>query len=87
MAKTRDENPVMTFPIKKRIKTELFIDESAGLYVQKASLRSNREIEEGKLQYLEMRNYNGCLFFRNYLRGRECKALMSACYKMTLTEM
>jgi len=29
----RDENPVMTFPIKKRINTELFIDKSAALFM------------------------------------------------------
>jgi len=29
------ENPVIAFPIKKRIKTELFIDERAELYIQK----------------------------------------------------
>jgi len=31
------ENPLMTFPIKKRINTELFIDEWAGLYIQNVS--------------------------------------------------
>jgi len=28
------ENPVMSFPIKKRINTELFIDRNAELYIQ-----------------------------------------------------
>jgi len=32
----RDENPVMTFSIQKRINTELFIDERAALYIQKS---------------------------------------------------
>jgi len=27
------ENPVMTFPIRKRIKTELFIDRTSALYL------------------------------------------------------
>jgi len=30
-----DENPVMTFPTKKRINTELFIVKRASLYIQK----------------------------------------------------
>jgi len=29
------KNPVIPFPIKKRINTELFIDRKQGLYVQK----------------------------------------------------
>jgi len=29
------ENPVMTFPIKKRINAERYIDERAELYIQK----------------------------------------------------
>jgi len=33
----RDENPGTTFPFKKRINTELFIDERARLYMQKGS--------------------------------------------------
>jgi len=28
------ENPVVTFPIKKKIKIELFIDRKQGLYIQ-----------------------------------------------------
>jgi len=33
----RDESPVMTFPIKKRIDTELFNDERAAIYIEKGS--------------------------------------------------
>jgi len=29
----RDANPVMTFPIKKRVKTELIGDRTAALYI------------------------------------------------------
>jgi len=29
---SRDANPVMTFPIKKRINNELFIDRTAAIY-------------------------------------------------------
>jgi len=32
------ENPLMTSPIKKRINTELFINERAELYIQKSEL-------------------------------------------------
>jgi len=43
----RDENPVMTFPIKKRINTELFIDKRASLYIQKRGARKIRTNEKG----------------------------------------
>jgi len=41
----RDENPVMTFPIQKKINTELFIDERAELYAQRELKGLN---EDGK---------------------------------------
>jgi len=31
------QNPVITFPIKKRINTELFISKSAAIYMQKGA--------------------------------------------------
>jgi len=33
------ENPMMTFPIKKRIHTELFIDRTAALYILESWIR------------------------------------------------
>jgi len=38
----RDENPMMTFPIKKRINTALFIAGRAALNIQKGSLKNNK---------------------------------------------
>jgi len=42
------ENPVTTFPIKKRSNTELFIDEWAALYIQDGVPKLSGEFEEGK---------------------------------------
>jgi len=35
------KTPVMTFPIKKSIDTELFIGEGAAHYIQKGACKSN----------------------------------------------
>jgi len=35
--------PVMTFPIKKRINTELLIDRNQGLYIQKGDKETDQE--------------------------------------------
>jgi len=37
----RGKNPEMTFPIKNRIKTELFIDRTAALYITETRMREN----------------------------------------------
>jgi len=43
------EIPVMTFPIKKRINTGLFIDGKLGLYMQKERIKKLSDlIEKGK---------------------------------------
>jgi len=44
--KMKDENPVMTLPIKKRINTELFIDKRAALYKLNGE-RKNKGYSEG----------------------------------------
>jgi len=41
-------NPMISFPIKKRINTELFIDVRAQLYIQKCGQNFLAEFEEGK---------------------------------------
>jgi len=33
------ENPAMTFPIKKRISTEMFIDRTAALYIEESQIK------------------------------------------------
>jgi len=41
------ENPILNFPIKKRIKTELFIDGKQELYMHKGRIKtSGREVTE-----------------------------------------
>jgi len=49
--------PVMTFPIKKRINTELFIDKKQGVYIQKGGKEMDQETSdltgEGKLKRWE----------------------------------
>jgi len=45
------ENPMETFPIKKRINTELFIDGKQGLYIQKARIKKLSDLlREGELK-------------------------------------
>jgi len=41
------ENTSLTFPIKKRIKTELFIDRTATLYKGQAQIREKTNEDEG----------------------------------------
>jgi len=43
----------MTYPIKKRISTELFIDRKMGLYIQKWLLKCFGKITEGKIYWRE----------------------------------
>jgi len=45
--KSRDTNPVMTFTIKKRINTELFIDRKRGLYLQNGDKETDQGNGEG----------------------------------------
>jgi len=50
------ESLVMTFPIKKRINTEMFIDRTAALYIRETRIRAmtNRVIE--KLALIDWRS-------------------------------
>jgi len=43
----RDENPVMTFPIKRRINTKLFIDRMQKLYITIGGIRNENWSEGG----------------------------------------
>jgi len=44
-----NENPVMIFPIKMRINTELFISGKQGLYIHKERIKKLSDLlEEGK---------------------------------------
>jgi len=44
----RDENPVMTFPIKKRIETEIFIGRNAALFIQNGGIKDMNKREGGQ---------------------------------------
>jgi len=48
----------MTFPIKKRITTNLFIDEKQGLYLQKGGRKLSGKIEETKMYWRENKGGN-----------------------------
>jgi len=41
----RDENPVTTFPIKKRINTELFIDKRPALIYKKGARKIRAKVK------------------------------------------
>jgi len=75
------ENPVMTFPIKKRINTEMFINERP-----KLGGKLSGQFEEGKTywpldqQEVGTKNHNGSLFEMNYVR-RKFKTITAACLK------
>jgi len=42
------KNPVMSYPIQKRIITKLFIDKTEVLYIQKWGAKLSGKFEEGK---------------------------------------
>jgi len=42
----RDANSMMTFPIKKRINTELFIDRTAVLYIMEGRIKDENVVRE-----------------------------------------
>jgi len=66
--KSRDENPMMTFPIN----TELFVDKRAALYMQKDAKKNKGKRKEGKIvgtkeqQEVGIRNHNGSLFGNDF---------------------
>jgi len=67
------ENLVMTFPIKKRISTELFINRRAEVYIQKWRAKLSGEFEEGKSwlqdqQKVGMKTITAGLFEMNYFK-------------------
>jgi len=51
-------NPMMTFPIKKRINTDLFIDGKHELYIHKRLIKNSRSdlFERGKESWLGCQN-------------------------------
>jgi len=66
------KNPVMAFPIKKRINTELFIERKQGFYIQKWFKKLSGKIEEGRIEMARkirggMRTQSGSLFGMTYL--------------------
>jgi len=51
-------NPIMTFPIKKRINSELFIDGKYELYIQKGQIKNSQLdlLERGAENWLRSQN-------------------------------
>jgi len=74
------ESPVMTFPIKKRINTELFIDRTAALNIKENWIREETSEGDQPVALVDWRNEYA---LRRNAMGR--KDWVSTYLKMSLT--